>query len=224
MRLAQDEGVVDDPLAAMTVTYDLSCPFGVKTPECPFGSVHNVNKTVVCERIALQMLRLLDLAPEQHTDSRSAKLTVDASRTTALVTEGPRAMKATAVVTTPERPFGAVPKLYAISVKFHGGTAPFYQAGTQYCATCCGDTVTGGVGGISDFDVSVDGGATFVNGTVATVDGTTASFGVMLASAPTHVRYTANQGFPQCAVYNQEGFPAYPFVLPIAADDVSSPC
>lgn len=32
-----------------------------------------------------------------------------------------------------------------------------------------------------------------------------------------HVRYTANQAFPQCAVYNQEGLPALPFIMQIKA-------
>ena len=32
------------PLAEATATYDLGCPFGVKTSLCPFGSVHNVVK------------------------------------------------------------------------------------------------------------------------------------------------------------------------------------
>ena len=36
---------------------------------------------------------------------------------------------------------------------------------------------------------------------------------------PTHVRYTANQGFPQCAVYNQEGFPAFPFTIEVEANE-----
>ena len=31
----------------------------------------------------------------------------------------------------------------------------------------------------------------------------------------THVRYTGNQPFPQCALYNKEGFPALPFSQPV---------
>jgi hypothetical protein len=74
---------------------------------------------------------------------------------------------------------------------------------------------------VGDFDVSSDHGATFVNGTSTTVEGAAAGatvrFGVTLGAAPTHVRYTGNQGFPQCAVYNREGYPAFPFVLQIEA-------
>ena len=55
MRLAQQAGVdsgVSGGKAAITVTYDLSCPFGVKTPECPFGSVHNLRKNELCARVS----------------------------------------------------------------------------------------------------------------------------------------------------------------------------
>ena len=31
----------------------------------------------------------------------------------------------------------------------------------------------------------------------------------------THVRCTANQGFPQCAVLNMEGLPALPFAYTV---------
>lgn len=36
------------------------------------------------------------------------------------------------------------------------------------------------------------------------------------------VRYTANMGFPQCAVYNAEGLPAYPFSMAVRASRSSA--
>ena len=39
------------------------------------------------------------------------------------------------------------------------------------------------------------------------------SVSVACPKRPTHVRYTANQGFSQCAVYNADGLPLYPFSL-----------
>ena len=51
----------------------------------------------------------------------------------------------------------------------------------------------------------------FQNGTLAKITGpTSVSFTAPVAKV-THVRYTANQGFPQCAVLNMEGLPALPF-------------
>lgn len=55
MRLAQDAGV-SGLNASVVVTYDQSCPFGVKTPECPLGSVHNINKSAVAARAARALL------------------------------------------------------------------------------------------------------------------------------------------------------------------------
>ncbi len=55
MRLAQDAGTTDVN-ASIVATYDLSCPFGVQTPQCPLGSVHNINKTVVAARAARDLL------------------------------------------------------------------------------------------------------------------------------------------------------------------------
>ena len=66
---------------------------------------------------------------------------------------------------------------------------------------------------MGDFDAS-DDGVTWVNGTVPIVTGgMSVRFSVATARMPTHVRYTANMGFPQCGVYNAEGLPAYPFAM-----------
>ena len=188
MRLAQDQGVHGDTIgAAATPTYDLSCPFGVKTPECPFGSVHNVRKREIGNRAARQLLHLLGETP------------ADA------VVDGPRATAASAV----QNDGGNA----AVVVRFAGGGA-LYTNGTQYCITCCD-------GGVGDFDASDDNGLTWVNGTVPIVTGSTSvRFSVATARTPTHVRYTANMGFPQCAVFNAEGLPAYPFAMAVTAAEV----
>lgn len=181
MRLAQDTGVEGVADTATVPTYDLGCPFGVKTGPCPFGSVHNVKKTRIGDRIAQQALRLRGLLPSGS------------------VTTGPRAVEASAT--------SSGSGTWDISVRFEGGSAPLYTNGTQYCAACCS-------GSVGDFDVSADGGRTYVNGTVARVTGgMTIRFSAKLPSAPNRVRFTANQGFPQCGIYNAEGFPAYPFAL-----------
>jgi hypothetical protein len=61
MRLQQQAGLVgfnspSTAMATVTPTYDLGCPFGVKTTACPFGSVHNVNKQPIAARIAAQIM------------------------------------------------------------------------------------------------------------------------------------------------------------------------
>ena len=99
---------------------------------------------------------------------------------------------------------------YNVSVEFAGG-GELYMSGTQWCDNCCD-----GRKNVGDFDVSADGGKTYVNGTQAWAEGQMVSFVVTLPCAPTHVRYTANQPFPQCAVYNAEQFPAFPFTLSVA--------
>ena len=64
MRLAQENGTLGVANAEVAVTYDLSCPFGVKTPLCPFGSVHNVGaKPATARRVAAQIRRMRKLGP-----------------------------------------------------------------------------------------------------------------------------------------------------------------
>ena len=184
MRIAQDQGVHADSIgAACTPTYDLSCPLGVKTPECPFGSVHNVKKREIGDRAARQLLHLLG----ETTHVGSA------------VVNGPRAVGASAA--------HAEGGNFTVVISFVGG-GDLYTNGTQYCVTCCD-------GGVGDFDASEDGIA-WVNGTVpTTVGGMDVRFSVATTRMPTHVRYTANMGFPQCAIYNAEGLPAYPFAMAV---------
>jgi len=97
-----------------------------------------------------------------------------------------------------------------VSVRFD--EAELRTSGTQFCAHCCKD------GGDGDFDVSFDGGFTWVNGSSTwSLEQDVVSFQVPGAGQPTHVRYTANQGFPQCAVRNKEGLPARPFMMPVTS-------
>ena len=112
MRLAQAEGVVGIANASVIPTYDLSCPFGVVTPECPFGSVHNVNKTIVATRAARTLLTGLEptLFP---------------------LLAGPVAVSVTAGPTG--RGF------WEISISFD--EAQLALKGTQYCVACCSGEV-----------------------------------------------------------------------------------
>ena len=113
MRLAQDQGVQGDTIGAdCAPTYDLSCPLGVKTPECPFGSVHNVKKREIGARAARQLLYLLG----EQTVATDA------------VANGPRATGVSA------SPGGG--GSFTVVVSFAGGGA-LYINGTQYCITCC---------------------------------------------------------------------------------------
>ena len=58
----------------------------------------------------------------------------------------------------------------------------------------------------------------WVNGTGAVLDPESGivTFHVALASPPTMVRHTAASIFPQCALYNAEGYPALPFELGVS--------
>jgi hypothetical protein len=69
----------------------------------------------------------------------------------------------------------------------------------------------------NDYDASDDGGLTWVNGSGAVLVApalTAVRFTVALANV-THVRYTGNQAFPQCAVFNREKLPALPFLVEV---------
>ena len=182
MRLAQAEGVRGLANASIVPTYDLSCPFGVNTELCPWGSVHNLWKEGVGARVAAQLLA----AMEPATFPRTA---------------GPHALSASAA------PAGAQ-GAWKVTVHFDG--APLALRGTQHCAACCG-------GGVGDFDVS--DGAAWVNATGVVLGGASGevAFTVEGVSSPARVRYTGNQGFPQCAVVGSGGLPAEPFQIEITA-------
>eukprot|EP00937_MAST-01D_sp_MAST-1D-sp2_P007763 g7763.t1 len=192
MRLQQRAGAqaADAPgtPAVAVPTYDLSCAMG-KTDGCPHGNVHNVHKQPVGARLAAQIAHL-------HLGAPGTVL-------------GPEM----AGVSTRNVAGG-----FNVTVNFAGGSEPFALRPTRNCSVCCGDDAGADVG---DFDASMDGnGTAWVNGTKpALVNGTAVRFFVAAppGSSPQWVRYTANRAFPQCALYNQEGFPAFPFRARVAA-------
>ena len=52
-------------------------------------------------------------------------------------------------------------------------------------------------------------------------DGVSLSFTIGTPPAtPTTVRYTANNAFPQCALYNGEGLPAFPFEMDVESKQI----
>merc|ERR1711918_120012 len=85
------------------------------------------------------------------------------------------------------------------------------QAPTLNCAACCTK------GDVGDFDASFDGGSTWINGTrpTLTVDRKTLQFTIAAKGGGSthgmHIRFTANQPFPQCALY---AFPATGVKIP----------
>ena len=48
--IMQERGLVNDPMASVTATYDDSCAMN-KTNGCPHGNIHNVHKQPVGERL-----------------------------------------------------------------------------------------------------------------------------------------------------------------------------
>ena len=113
MRLAQEAGLAGVANASALATYDLSCPFGVKTPECPLGSVHNINKTVVAARAASALLA--GMFPDRFP-----------------AVPPPRATSLTAA------PTGL--HFWLVTVAFESA-GPLALRGTQYCTDCCSGTV-----------------------------------------------------------------------------------
>merc|ERR1711924_117708 len=117
-----------------------------------------------------------------------------------IVTEGPHARGASVT----KRSNG-----YSVSVRFVGGSSPFHLQPTRNCTVCCS-------GAEGDFDASHDG-RFWAPGRHAKMDGpNSVSFQVCLPSAPTLVRYTAGSNFTQCALYNGEALPAWPFKMRVS--------
>jgi hypothetical protein len=189
MRLAQEAGLEGVEKSALVATYDQSCNNLAFPDDCPFSSVHNVHKQEVGARAAMQLHRLM-----QGED---------------LVTEGPRAQKASAKPVGSDASGG-----FSVSITFAGGSAPFTLLPTRNCTDCCdGDY---GAAAKGDFDVSIDGKA-WTQGSNARVKN---DEGVVihvkgLSSPPAFVRYTAGSNFTQCALFNAEGLPALPFQIGI---------
>ena len=113
MRLAQEAGLSGVANASIIPSYDLSCPFGIQTPECPLGSVHNVNKTVVAQRAASALLAAL--LPARFPP-----------------VPPPRATSLTAA------PTGR--NYWLVTVEFEAA-GPLALQGTQFCTDCCSGDV-----------------------------------------------------------------------------------
>ena len=136
MRLAQDAGLANSTPASIVATYDLSCPL------CPFGSVHNLDKTDVGARVAIQLQHFIELR----------------TRSSDIVFEGPRAVE---VTSSPAAQAQASANTYSVTVIFEGGAVtPPLLKGTRNCSLCCDGSGTQG-----DFSASSDG-EVFVNGTI----------------------------------------------------------
>jgi hypothetical protein len=190
MRLQQDAGARsfdDDENQSVVVvpTYDLSCAENT-THGCPHGNVHNVHKQPVGARLAAQIMRMHLRRPGTVQGPRVARW----STAPAADAQGRRG--------------------FNVTVAFAGGSAPFVLRPTRNCTACCGDDAE--LGDVGDFDASSDGGVTWLDGTMpALVNGSAVRFFVNATADVQRVRYTANRVFPQCALHNQEGYPAFPF-------------
>jgi hypothetical protein len=198
MRLAQDPflwpSYSQDGKSLATATYDLSCPNLVKRDQtvCPWGSVHNVEKAKIGSRAAKQLKLLLQ--PDANVTEGAAS--------------GPRMKHVRSTVRRTALGHGNVSANVTVRVDFEGGAEPFALRPTMNCDECCDETAQAG-----DFDASVDGGKTWINGTAARlVLPKSVEFDLPGATEkPTHVRFTGNRAFPQCALVNSQDLPAYPF-------------
>jgi hypothetical protein len=236
MRLQQQAGLVgldsDAAMASVTPTYDLSCPPGVdfstRTDLCPFGSVHNVFKRPIGFRVASQIIQGIR---RRQTPVYEAAPTVQAEAGGGLKRRsqwpGPRLVRVNASSPSPD---GMVMVMVTYDV-------PLAQIPTLNCVACCSQ------GPVGDFDASVDG-VTWLNGSrpVFSANRHALLFKVAVPRAGpivsdvrvAEVRYTANQPYPQCAIYaamggeeqpalrgnDPGGIPAMPFhvVLTSASD------
>lgn len=185
MRLAQEAGIAGDSNTALVATYDQSCNNLAFSENCPFGSVHNVHKQELGNRIAMQLARLM-----QGED---------------LVTEGPRAKLASAKALTKGG--------FSISITFAGGTTPFALQPTRNCTECCDGSL--GAAASGDFEASHDGKLWSAGKNARMQGDDVVVFHAEMATKPAFVRYTAGSNFTQCALFNKESLPAMPFKLPV---------
>ena len=193
MRLQQQQGVNGLEFADITPTYDLSCPpgtdFTTKTTTCPFGSVHNVFKREIGARLSSQIV--YNIAATQKTLKQKQK------RKRAKVKATSNQLWPSLVSIHAASSGGGGSGGVVVTVSYDG---PLSQASTMNCVSCCTK------GNVGDFDVSFDHGQTWVNGTQPSIDGKVLTFHAkdhMMSLVPTvtHVRYTGNQPYPQCAIY-----------------------
>ena len=231
LRLQQQEGIagLDTDAAAVSVTptYDLSCPPGVdsttRTTTCPFGSVHNVFKRQIGARLASQIMAGIARRPSSR-NSTSLGRSSDAA-----------AASTTDDTAPPQQQQWPGPGLVGVNASRVGNVVtvwvtydvPLAQAPTLNCVACCSK------GDVGDFDTSFDHGQTWVNGSRPVIDAGSrvlrftvaapaftvskrAGRAALATPSVTHIRYTGNQPFPQCAVFAAQqgkatGIPAMPF-------------
>ena len=205
----------DAAAASVTPTYDLSCPPGVDssthTDICPFGSVQNVFKEAIGARIASQIMVGIG---RRHSNSES------------VVAAGQRAQWAGPGLLRVNTSGSSGSDVVTVQITYDTQIA---LAPTLNCVACCSR------GRVGDFDVSFNNGTSWVNGSRPVLVADNPKALVFIVSAPTsqedhthhsvsrrgvtHVRYTANQPFPQCAVYSgvgEAGIPAMPFRVGLA--------
>ena len=201
--------------------YDLSCsdPRG-----CPYGSVHNVQKGPIGDRVASQLMQHFGGSGDETMMTAGPHATTatfhDAGSSSGGGVGGDKFVGGEGGAATAAPASGA----FDVVVTFDGKGKPFALGATKNCTTCCaGSAPTGKLtdGHTLDFDVSgsLDGNGGWVNSTAAVLDSNsnTVTFRVALpqGATPKVVRYTASSLFPECALRNAEGLPALPFRLEI---------
>ena len=163
--------------------------------------MHNVQKGVIGERIAEQLLQL------RFRRKNGGKVRV-----------GPRALSAKLHKCS----VGTLSASHTVVVTFDAAPR---MSGTKNCTVCCGGSAPSGKrsdGHTLDFDASASkSGGPWVNGTGAVVDSTRGSVSFTVAlpggAAPKVVRYTAASIFPECALRGADELPALPFQMEISS-------
>ena len=144
--------------ASYVATYDLSCPTS------PYGSVHNVEKGPIGERIAAKILQSYRVGGGGGGGSDT------------VVTDGPHAISARVVSESASDTLFDGDGFFELEVQFAGGSAPFTMRATKNCTSCCGGSAPAGKptdGHTLDFDASgggAPGAVVWVNSTGAVVD------------------------------------------------------
>ena len=198
MRLKQEQGCegVAGGSCSVVPTYDMSCSAGL-AGGCPFGSVHQPHKATIGARVGQHLLRS----------------GVAGSAAAARVADGPRV---TGIKVVSIAAAAAAVGLVRLVASFSGGSMPFALKATRNCTSCC-DAARGN-GHTLDLDASADGVVFFNATNVQMVPGVAAvSFDVAMSKPPMVVRHTAASIWPQCALYNAEGMPLFPFVWNVSS-------
>lgn len=127
------------------------------------------------------------------------------------VVAGPRAVRATA-----KKVAASTRSQFTVSVTVAGGNPPFTLKPTRNCTTCCTGALT------VDLDASADG-KFWANASGVTLSGASRAspvltFDVDLPAVPTMIAHTRASIWPQCALYNAEGLPLFPFDIAVSTD------